>query len=123
MIDEGIQEVAQKIGHFFIGRVTEDYRTLTRLIRKFAINVELDDAKIVGQAIEKTMVDLRITKIELVNNEVIVTTGRPGLIIGRKGETIDKLTLFLGKHVKIVEAEDNILDYLVPFQPEDLENL
>jgi hypothetical protein len=69
---------------------------------------------------EKNIKMLEITRVTFSPNEKSVTIclGRPGLIIGKRGECIDKLTLYLKQsginEVNIVE--DNLFDFLIPHE-------
>lgn len=64
-------------------------RKICRLLNQFFIN-----KKIVRRSLEIT--DVRV-KNKLCYVVVTVTLGRPGLLIGKMGETIDDLTLYLEK--------------------------
>lgn len=61
---------------------------------------------------------LQITDIKVSGNEVEISLARPGLLIGRKGENIDKLSAHLKKKIKVVESFhwDVIL---TPYDPMD----
>jgi len=91
MISREVQEVAAKIGEFFLNKHSGDY-----------------------VATQKAVEALRITQISLAENKVTIELGRPGLLIGRRCEQIDNLGEFLGLKIHIVEATDHILNWLVP---------
>lgn len=71
------------------------YQILDYYVRKNSFNYA---------AANKEMSSLAITDIRTDGDTVEIYTGRPGLLIGRKGANIDSLTNFLGKKVKIVES-------------------
>lgn len=64
-------------------------KKVRRLMSQFFINKE-----IIRQSLEITDVQV---KNKLCYVKIVVTLGRPGLLIGRGGETIDALTLYLEK--------------------------
>ena len=51
-------------------------------------------------------------------NEIKISLGRPGYLIGEKGKTIalftQRLNITLGTYVKILIEEDNLYDHLYP---------
>ena len=51
-----------------------------------------------------------------------ITTSRPGLLIGKRGSNIEELSDWLKKKVKIIEAKDDLNNYLIPYPPEDDES-
>lgn len=96
-ISEQIKEIANLIGDFYLNKNKGDY-----------------------QKAAKEIYELQITDLcRLVDNIVVITTGRPGLLIGKKGDNIFALIDWLKRPIKIQEAEDSLLDYLIP-QPPDL---
>lgn len=44
-------------------------------------------------------ISLKITDIVVINKKIFVYIGRPGLLIGKNGENIDKLTEFMNTNV------------------------
>lgn len=97
MIPENIREIAKIIGEYFLERNGGDYsKTELDLLRLGISNIaQRDDGKIA------------------------ITTARPGLLIGKRGETVDKLTKRLGKTIHIIEEMDPLINYLVPQKEED----
>jgi ribosomal protein S3 len=92
MISEEVKSLARKIGQFYLEKNSGVYA--------FA---------------EKDILNLRILKIDLIENcVVLIELSRPGVLIGKRGENLYALSRFLEKPIKVVEAEENILDYLVP---------
>lgn len=92
MLSEQDKEAARKIGYFYLEKNNRDFK-----------------------ATEKEIVDLRISKVHVKDDGVVaITTERPGLLIGLRGENIDSLTKFLGVNVHIIEEPDSISYYLVP---------
>ena len=47
-----------------------------------------------------------VCKLEFKDNALIVHLRRPELLIGKKGETIKRLKLWLGWEIKIVHVKD-----------------
>ena len=62
---------------------------------------------------------LKITKVVRHPNKITITLSRPGLLIGRRGENIDKLTAFISKHlnkpITIDIIEDHVIQCLYPY--------
>lgn len=98
MTDES-KEVAARIGNFYLRKNNGDYA-----------------------ASQKEIEQLRISKVEVTvdGNCVIITTARPGLVIGRRGQNIDALTDALRMKVRIVEEADPLDSYLIPQPPEEM---
>lgn len=90
MISEQVKDLACKIGYFFSDKYGDKAENIVR-------NLMISDIVVDDQ------------------NHVIITTSRPGLLIGKKGTTIEALTIYLGQPIKIVEAKENLLDYLLGF--------
>lgn len=101
MIPEAVQEIAAQIGVFFLRKNNNDY-----------------------EAARKEILELRISEITYENppGDVAISLSRPGLLIGRRGEQIDSLTKFLGKQIKIVEVNQSLHDYLLPYDYSQWEN-
>ena len=94
MLSNEVKEMASKIGCFYLQKHDDDYE-------RTAAHIEL-----------------RISKIDVQENCVTITTARPGLLIGKRGQNIDALTQHLGMAIKIIEEEDPLLQYLIPEPPE-----
>lgn len=94
MIPEPVQEIAARIGVFFLRKNDNDY-----------------------EAARKEILELRISNISFENppGEVSIELSRPGLLIGRRGEQIDSLEKFLGHKILIVEVRQSINDFLLPY--------
>jgi len=71
---------AQRIGNYFLEKNKSDYKKT-------------------AQEIEK----LKIQNIEIKGDTISIHTARPGLLIGRRGETITGLQTWLNMKVEIVE--------------------
>lgn len=98
MISEEVKEIACKIGQFFLEKNELDYKAACLEIEKLRINnLSIFSKRTNGE-----------TTIE-------IETSRPGLVIGRHGEQIDKLSKYLGVKIRLVETKETILDYLLPF--------
>ena len=92
MLSEQDKEAASKIGAFYLQKNNRDFK-----------------------ATEKEIMDLRISKVRVLDNKVIeITAERVGLLIGRRGVNIDSLIKFLGVNVHIIEEADPITYYLIP---------
>lgn len=63
--------------------------------------------------------NLLIEKIELINDDVHITLGRPGLLIGCKGRNIEDLEKHICKKIKIFERKEHIVDHLLSFDDEE----
>lgn len=65
-------------------------------------------------AAAKAVTDLKVVNLELDGDELVISLGRPGLLIGGKGANIDALVKHLNRKIRIVESFhwDEIL---VPF--------
>lgn len=93
MISEEVKDIAHCIGQFFLEKNELDYKAACAEIEK-----------------------LRINNLSIIDEQTIeIETSRPGLIIGRRGELIDKLSKYLKKEIKIVETKETLLDYLLPY--------
>jgi predicted metal-dependent RNase len=62
---------------------------------------------------------VKITNIEFDGEDIVITTARPGILIGKRGENLDALTKYLHevtsfKNLQI--KEDRIQDYLYMFE-------
>lgn len=95
MLSEQVRNAAREIGLFYLKKNNDNY-TLT----------------------EQDINHLRISKIEVSDECITITTSCPGLLIGRRGMNIDALVTHLGKKVKILEEEDPLYCYLIPY-PDD----
>lgn len=100
-----VKDIAGLIGEFYLQKNNGNYAAAEHEIRKLNIT------------------ELSISITELTDDaKVVITLGRPGLIIGRKGENYEKLAQFLrqtaGYGLEIMEAKEQLLDYLIPYNPE-----
>jgi hypothetical protein len=101
MLSHQVAERARKIGEFYLQKNNNDYA-----------------------ATAKELTDLQIIKLDVVFEYTVITTARPGKLIGRKGKNIDDLTAFLGGKIKIIEDMDCLLDTMIPvkFDEYDYDN-
>lgn len=88
MISNEEKEVAKKIGEFYLQK-TGDYEKAAEEIIK-----------------------LQITHLEIKNSKVFLSTGRPGRLIGVRGENIKALCMFIGYGIHIIE--DELIDTMIP---------
>lgn len=93
-LNEKLIDIVSLIGEFYLRKNDNDY---------VKTSVEIKQ--------------LKITEIKLDDKSVLITLKRPGLLIGKRGENIDKLEKFLSMKVKIFETENSELDYLIPEPP------
>lgn len=63
---------------------------------------------------EQFIRNIGIAEIMLIGNKLTLTVKRPGLLIGRRGMTFDKLKDHLGLEIHLIEVKEDILDYLIP---------
>jgi len=96
MIPDKVKEAARNIGAFYLQKNHGDFKAAELEILKLQISsISVDD--------------------KLPNSvSIAITTGRPGLLIGKRGENIDALTKFLGTQVKVIEDRDPLSSYLIP---------
>lgn len=96
MYSKKVKDVAERIGEFYLHKNNGDYSKTA-----------------------KEIVEINFTKLEVTEDDVvIITTSRPGLLIGKKGENIVGLQLFLSKDTKIVEEMEPLNDLIIPYPPE-----
>jgi len=65
---------------------------------------------------------MQITRIELKSSNIIITLGRPGLLIGSQGNNIDALIKFLHTKVaykQLLVEEDKLQGWLLPYYYSD----
>lgn len=97
-LPDKVREVASRIGAFYLQKNSGDYK-----------------------ATELEIMKLRISKIDVDDRlphsvSIAITTARPGLLIGKRGQNIDALTSFLGTNVKVIEDRDPLSAWLIPDQ-------
>ncbi|HQM07568.1 MAG TPA: KH domain-containing protein [Bacilli bacterium] len=99
------KEVISQIGKFFLERNLKKSDNETKLHQVYLQTRE-------------EIQDLCITRIIFTSDQSIdIYLGRPGLLIGKKGEQIDALSEYLNKKYginKIQIREDNLFMYLIP---------
>lgn len=103
MISVEVKEIARHIGHFFLEKNGLDYAAACAEIEKLRINnISIYEKRTNGE----------IT--------IEIETSRPGLVIGGRGEQIDKLSKYLEQFfmnqvkIRLVETKETILDFLLP---------
>ena len=58
---------------------------------------------------------MRVAEIIAIGDVVLIKVGRPGVLIGKRGQNIDALQAAIGKKIHIVEVEDSDIEYyLIP---------
>jgi transcription antitermination factor NusA-like protein len=95
MLSEEVKNVARKIGQFYLEKNNQNY-----------------------ELTEKDIDNLRISKIEIVDDKIAITTAAPGRLIGMRGKNILLLQEYLGQKVKIIEEMDPLFVYLIPQEPD-----
>ena len=91
--------IAQCIGEYYLEKNNFDYKKTE------------EDVSLLG-----------ITQIEHKLDTIIITLQRCGILIGRRGENIDKLQKFLAsktKYTKLDIKEDKIISWLIPYDYSD----
>jgi hypothetical protein len=86
-----LEEIGHEINSFYLKRFNYDY-----------------------DAAAKAVTNLQVVSLELDGDDLVISLGRPGRLIGAKGTNIDALTVHLDRKIRIVESFhwDEIL---VPF--------
>jgi KH domain len=101
MIPENCREVARKIGSFYLAKNKGNYSAA--------------QDEIVSLLISEVKVEY--SSKEPVGTTVVIVTGRPGRIIGKRGSNIDELCkYFAPTKIKIVEEQDPLIGWLVPIE-------
>jgi ribosomal protein S3 len=101
MIPEPVREIARKIGQFYLEKNNKDY-----------------------EATAKEIDALRISEIRFETPDAVtIVTGRPGLLVGRRGMTIDALTKFLQIKIRIVEDRDPLWCHIIPVKEDEYDEL
>lgn len=96
MIPDNVREVASRIGAFYLQKNNGDFKATEAEILKLQIsNISVDDK------LPRSV-------------SIAITTARPGLLIGKRGQNIDALSKFLGTEVKVIEDRDPLIAWLVP---------
>lgn len=75
-----LQNIGSQIGRYYLKKNDNNYE---------ATRTEIENLKIVN--------------VQLVDDQIIISTARPGLLIGRKGMNIENLQTYLGKKLSIQE--------------------
>lgn len=97
LINEKTRQIAEQIGEFFLLENNKDYEKTANFLTR-----------------------LNISRIDVLCSEVMIHLSRPGLLIGRRGENVEKLEKFLDKKIRIIEDEDCLLNHLIPYNMDDL---
>ena len=112
-----IEVLLRKIKNIFreLKRKTEiENRNIAQYIGKYYLEKNKNNYK----QTEEDIRNLGITQIEHKKDTIIITLQRCGILIGRRGENIDKLQQFLfqkTKYTKLNIKEDKIISWLIPF--------
>lgn len=95
-MNEQAKDIAVGIGQFYLAKNNNDYN-----------------------ATDKELASLDITNIVVATTgEVVISTGRPGLLIGKRGLNQDNLAAYLKRPVIIVEV-DSVIGNMLPPHLED----
>lgn len=85
-------DLLHKIGFFFLDLQDGNYKETERFLRS-----------------------MQISQVKLEGEKVIISLRRPGLLIGKKGTTVERLSKHLGMDIHIEEdSEEYLYDYLIP---------
>ena len=108
----------KKLLRYLERKSTEKYREVARLIGEYYL--EKQDLSIKERYVKarEEILSLGITEIKTKDITIIITLQRPGLLIGRRGENIEKLKTFISSRTlyKNIEIkEDNIICWCVPY--------
>lgn len=110
-----------KLYRKFKNRKNEQIINILRNIGDFFLEESGGDYNKANQEITKC----NITQVKYNHNILTIRTTRPGLIIGWKGERIDKLISFLkqrlNKNIKLKLVEEQLLNYIEPINPASYE--
>ena len=100
MLPKPIREAAKLIGEFYLQKNNGDYNKT-----------------------EQEIINLRISKLEIIGNKLHITTELPGWLIGKRGENIYKIeTLFKEKMqlgISVSEDQDCLQSCLVPIKEDE----
>jgi len=95
-------------------------RDVARLISEFYLNKNRENPiETMYDKAREEIQSLGITNVNINKDTVTITLSRCGLLIGRRGENIDKMQSFLSEALKrkisINIIEDKIIQYLIPY--------
>lgn len=98
LFTEKEQKIISGIGQFFLNKNDQDFKKT-----------------------EQQLLAMHITDIYPLTNRVIIVLRRPGLIIGKRGQTVEELKNFLGlsEIIIIEDAKPHINDFLIPYDYND----
>ncbi len=105
-----IREIAGKIGEYYLNKFQGD--------RIATINHILD-LRIVGIEVELESIVVKIGPTgevvlgESTTKRVVITTERPELLIGKRGENVDGLGKFLKTAIRVVESRFSYVDAML----------
>ena len=108
-------------------KYTENEQRIIKQIGMFFVKRNIDKINIGNAYIQarEDIFKLGITRIvfNIDLSTVIIHLGRPGLLIGKKGEQINALSEHLKKYnvEKVEIIEDNLFEHLIPRQWDDFE--
>lgn len=97
-----LRDIAREIGYFYFRKYDSCTSVLEQVVET---RKELDDTK--------------ITSIAFKEENILITTSRPGILIGRHGENIKSLTEYLRKRFtfnQIGIVEETILKHMYSFE-------
>ncbi len=91
MFNQASVEAAYRIGQFYLQKNDGDY-----------------------DKTQQELYQLQISSVTVEDGVVTIHAARIGLLVGRRGENVDRLTHFLGQKVRLIEDFDSIYDHLIP---------
>jgi hypothetical protein len=112
-------EAARQIGWFYAGKQEHGIDINDALARG---NREIAQMCVTNVAMIPKGTPLEDKKGLTQEHTLIISLGRPGVLIGEKGKNIDALADHMSKHFKekvaIKISEDRLYDYLYPYIPD-----
>lgn len=95
---------------------TPEQRWIAKKIGEFYLDKNNGDHEKANEEISR----VRFNHVEFLNdNRVLLEVSRPGILIGKRGENIEKLQEFLGHKLYIKETVEHIMDHMYVYPVED----
>lgn len=101
-IPEEVKDIAQEIGQYYLKKNDGNYELAGDDIRKLCISEIRVSNVLSSKGVE--------------SREITIVTPYPGILIGRRGSNIDELAKHLMAQIKVVEEENALINYLVPYE-------
>lgn len=93
-MDTATKNICQKIGQFYLNKCNGDHK-----------------------AAQSELCHLIITDVSIPTdgNLVIIKAVRVGMLIGKRGSNIDALEKFLKVPIKVIEEQESVYNWILPF--------